>query len=234
MSTEDFFDSQYLVRNVASLFGIPSDRMHVPKIVAGSLGIDIEIEVLDLCADVICGTHGHCYEGKCVCDSGYATPESCSGGDCTCSEQLGCPEDCVTCFVGNGTCTSCGGALPLLSPVSGRCVADCPASHAPDPSGVCNPCHSTCGGKCSGPSDSQCLACDSVGTHAYLRNGQCVLACGDGFYADESRVCRPCHSTCRQCTGPRSTDCSALHVRSLTPVPKLEKPALPCSWPYLS
>ena len=36
LPTEDFFDEHYLVRNMASLFGIPASRMRVPKIVAGS------------------------------------------------------------------------------------------------------------------------------------------------------------------------------------------------------
>ena len=43
VTTENFFDSHYLVRNLASLFGIPSERMRVPKIVAGSKNIDIEM-----------------------------------------------------------------------------------------------------------------------------------------------------------------------------------------------
>ena len=43
VSVEEFFDAQYLVRNIASLFGIPADRMKVPKIVAGSLQVDAEI-----------------------------------------------------------------------------------------------------------------------------------------------------------------------------------------------
>ena len=36
LPTEDFFDEHYLVRNLASLFGIPAERMRVPKIVAGT------------------------------------------------------------------------------------------------------------------------------------------------------------------------------------------------------
>lgn len=36
LTDNDFFDPHYLVRNLASLFGIPSKRMRVPKIVAGS------------------------------------------------------------------------------------------------------------------------------------------------------------------------------------------------------
>ena len=31
VSVEEFFDSHYLVRNMASLFGIPADRMKVPS-----------------------------------------------------------------------------------------------------------------------------------------------------------------------------------------------------------
>ena len=32
VSMEDFFDKHFLVRNLASLFGIPTERMRVPKI----------------------------------------------------------------------------------------------------------------------------------------------------------------------------------------------------------
>ena len=49
LAVEDFFDPQYLVRNLASLFGIPTDRMRVPKIVAGSQNMDIEVAQEDLC-----------------------------------------------------------------------------------------------------------------------------------------------------------------------------------------
>ena len=115
VTTEDFFDSQYLVRNLASLFGIPTDRMRVPRIVAGSKNVDIEIGKEDLCEKVAsCGVHGRCYEGECICDDGWRTPQdgSCTGGDCMCSEQVGCASDCVTCVPGNtnnASCTSCGG-----------------------------------------------------------------------------------------------------------------------------
>ena len=37
----------------------------------------------------------------------------------------------------------------------------------------------------------------------------CVLACGEGYYADDARVCHPCHGSCKACTGPRSSDCSS-------------------------
>ena len=60
MSVDDFFDAQYLVRNLASLFGIPAHRMKVPKIVAGSVQADVEIIAEQPCDGLVCGTHGTC------------------------------------------------------------------------------------------------------------------------------------------------------------------------------
>ena len=97
---EEFFDAQYLVRNIASLFGIPADRMKVPKIVAGSLQVDAEIVKEDGCKSLVCGTNGVCNDDTgtpvCVCNAGYETPGDCEGGDCTCSKQS-CASDCLTC-----------------------------------------------------------------------------------------------------------------------------------------
>ena len=36
-----------------------------------------------------------------------------------------------------------------------------------------------------------------------------MLRCGAGFYSDAERVCHPCHSSCKTCTGPRASDCSS-------------------------
>ena len=247
LDTEDFFDEHYLVRNLASLFGIPADRMRIPKIVAGSsrrrrrrreltdgsnssvdngddddletvaqVGVDVEVLAIDLCDEVdTCGEHGSCYGGDCVCDSGYETPVGCEGGgDCTCSQPVaGCAAGCDACSA-NGTCTSCSVEAPLLH--EGACLSACPDGHAPwkdasEGSSVlgCAPCHATCGGACLGPLESQCTACDSVGVHAYHHDGTCGLRCPAGHYADEERVCRACHATCRSCDGPASTDCTA-------------------------
>ena len=108
--TEDFFDSQYLVRNLASLFGIPTNRMRVPKIVAGStrrrldgtssagLDVDLEVDQEDLCADVeTCGPHGACEDGECLCEDGWESPAGCTEGDCLCSKQTGCSASCDGC-----------------------------------------------------------------------------------------------------------------------------------------
>ena len=78
LPTEDFFDPHYLMRNLASLFGIPASRMRVPKIVAGStrrrleagtsaVGVDLVVDADDLCASIeTCGPHGACSDGVCV------------------------------------------------------------------------------------------------------------------------------------------------------------------------
>ena len=86
---------------MASLFGIPADRMKIPKIVAGSTVMDIEIEAPSACAGVVCGANGYCLEGDCICHEGHHTPASCrGGGDCTCSQQR-CASDCLSCTVGS-------------------------------------------------------------------------------------------------------------------------------------
>ena len=82
LTAEDFFDQQYLMRNLASLFGIPKERIRVPKIVAGSLNVDVDVLADDLCRDVDCGAHGKCANGTCTCAPGYA------GAQC---EQRVCP-----------------------------------------------------------------------------------------------------------------------------------------------
>ena len=91
MSVDDFFDAQYLVRNLASLFGIPAHRMKVPKIVAGSVQADVEIIAEQPCDSLVCGTHGACQDDTgaavCMCDAGYETPLDCEAGDCVCSRQ---------------------------------------------------------------------------------------------------------------------------------------------------
>ena len=41
--------AHYLVRNIASLFGIPSSRMKIPEIVAGSTVLKLQIEAAAAC-----------------------------------------------------------------------------------------------------------------------------------------------------------------------------------------
>lgn len=207
LSTEDFFDEHYLVRNLASLFGIPADRMRVPKIVAGSLKVDVEILSDDLCKEVeTCGPHGSCFEGDCVCDDGWKTPDTCAGGECECSKQIStCPDGCETCHATNQSCTSCSASFPLL--YEDRCYFSCPLGSLPDPAaGTCVPCHPSCR-SCMGGRADQCTSCDSIGMNAYQYHGQCVLSCPVGSYSDENRVCHDCSARCKTCSGPLATDC---------------------------
>ena len=231
VETEEFFDEHYLVRNLASLFGIPSDRMRVPQIVAGSTrrrrrldGTEstvtlvtgkFEVMAEDQCAHVAtCGAHGTCYGGACTCDEGYETPSSCTGGgDCTCSKKVQsvpCAEGCAECE-SNATCSVCEGASPIYH--GGACLSSCPVGHAPiagtDGHALgCAACHEECG-SCLGPAANQCTSCDSVGVHAYLHEGSCLVACPHGHYADAARACHACEPTCASCSGPAATECTS-------------------------
>eukprot|EP00966_Prymnesium_polylepis_P104250 2414264-Prymnesium_polylepis.1 len=142
-----------------------------------------------------------------------------------CSEQLGCAVGCATCAAGSDSCTSCAGEAPLL--LDGRCVASCGAGRYESADGVCRECDASCL-ECHGPGSGACSACDPIGPTAYLRAGACVLACGKGHYADESRVCEPCHGSCRTCTGPRSSQCKSctFHVCARSSCPPVLRPHL--------
>lgn len=209
ISTEDFFDSHYLVRNLASLFGIPEDQMRVPKIVAGSLSVDVEVLSADPCKEVAtCGPHGSCKEGECVCADGWTTPDKCNGGDCQCSKEAGgCPDPCESCHVANQTCTECKDSHPLL--FNNTCTASCPTTHMIDPSSKsCVQCSTTCK-TCHGGQADQCTTCHSHGKNAYWYNGQCLLQCPEKSYSDDNRVCHDCSARCKSCTGPLSTECTS-------------------------
>ena len=114
--------------------------------------------------------------------------------------------------------------------LDGACVVSCPANFAVLPSATgsaptCAPCHETCGGSCLGPAADQCTACDSFGLNSFLLGGQCMLACPDGHYADEQRVCQahaPLATQIPLATHishlPRTSHCHA-HLALVTHVP---------------
>ena len=225
MSVDDFFDAQYLVRNLASLFGIPAHRMKVPKIVAGSVQADVEIIAEQPCDGLVCGTHGACQDDTgaavCICDAGYETPSDCEAGDCVCSRQS-CAAQCASCSAAaTAICTSCAEPLPLLH--GGTCLDACPSGLFEDKSGACQPCDTTCTA-CNGPNATDCTACDPIGTTAYLygrdpltflKGGACLVGCGVGFYADDARECQKCHAPdCKTCTGPRASECTSCVAHS--------------------
>ena len=241
-SVEDFFDPHYLMRNLASLFGIPSFRLRIPKIVPGSALLDVEIGEVDAC-DVslvpTCGAHGRCYLGECDCDDGWRTPADCGdGGDCSCSEPIcaaGCascdpaaPDVCTACpLPGGGNATNASaadGSILLLQ--NGSCVEDCGPGEYAAPGAVCAPC------------DASCATCDQFATTctscaplpaagvaasgaplAWLSGASCVSECPAKTYAEVVggvRRCLPCHSTCSSCEGPRASQCSACTAHKCT------------------
>ena len=240
LSTEDFFDSHYMTRNLASLFGIPPERMRIPKIVAGSLNLDLDVQEPDLCDAVpTCGLHGSCSEGKCICEEGWATPAHCEpGSECECSTQVGCDSTCLFCSTGfdrwnngandgemnlnNVSCLICDSSLPYMLE-DGTCATACPAGQLVSMAGprghgmqrICRSCHETCA-SCSGPNADQCTSCDDIGVNAFLHNGQCVLKCPENHYADQARVCHPCAASCKTCAGPGGHECTACRPNSCT------------------
>ena len=232
VTVEEFFDSHFLVRNMASLFGIPASRMKVPTIVAGSAVVSMEIEATPPCEGVVCGAHGHCFEGECICDGGYQTPRGgcAGGGECTCSQMI-CPADCEMCDVNvtdaaHANCTTCAPPLPLL--LDGRCVRECPTSLFADPSGLCLPCDPSCA-SCRGPGVTDCTSCEVIGVKSHLQDGACAAVCSAGYYADDHplvRNCHRCHPNCATCSGPRASQCLSCkpNACSNSSCPKTLKP----------
>jgi len=51
----------------------------------------------------------------------------------------------------------------------------------------------------------------------FLHEGQCTVACPDGFFEDmDQGVCKRCHTDCLLCDGPESTNCNACFERDST------------------
>uniref|UniRef100_A0A4W6C5K8 Proprotein convertase subtilisin/kexin type 5a n=1 Tax=Lates calcarifer TaxID=8187 RepID=A0A4W6C5K8_LATCA len=73
-------------------------------------------------------------------------------------------------------------------------------------SGPCDPECSDDG--CEGPSPQQCVTC----LHFFLKfknnTRMCVLECPRGFWGDRRR-CKRCYSSCENCTGSRSDQCTS-------------------------
>ena len=172
--------------------------------------VDVDVLAADPCEAVSCASNSACFDGECVCEDGWESPAGCEEGDCRCSVRLGCAADCDGCN-NDGTCTGCSPEKPILH--DGACSRACPSglvAVAPSDGGVlrCASCHETCGEQCLGPGSTHCLTCDPIGLRAFLHNGQCLLRCPDGTYADEENVCRACHAFCATCAGPSATDCT--------------------------
>lgn len=131
-----------------------------------------------------------------------------------------CEQDCTGPgnTVGFGACNSCEKAIISADAT----VASCLEEHEPCPDGyynewvgnvkqlegkvkvVCRRCHPLCM-KCTGfgIDERVCQVCNG-----FKRGDQCEDECpADHFTNDDNRTCTPCHSECKGCTGPTSTEC---------------------------
>lgn len=87
------------------------------------------------------------------------------------------------------------------------CDTSCPSDQYIEgvhPNNNCLDCDSTCL-TCSGGLATECLTCDAG---RFLKSGECVTDCGDGFFPDNmDNTCKTCHIRCAKCDGPDYTDC---------------------------
>lgn len=53
------------------------------------------------------------------------------------------------------------------------------------------------------------LQCTSCPPHFMLEDGLCSECSGSQYYDPPTQLCKPCHASCRACTGPGPFSCSA-------------------------
>ena len=123
-----------------------------------------------------------------------------------------CDSTCLTCDIaGSLGCTSCASTLYLQSSVGpSNCLPNCPSyTYIYQNNQTCLLCDSTCE-TCSGPQNYQCLSC-KLGSYLYVNqdNFSCISSCPIGMFTSESlRLCYLCDSSCKNCSGPNSDECT--------------------------
>ena len=222
VTSEDFYDENFLMRNIAALFGIGTHRLKIAGgplnrrrhlsgavNVSESVSVNVTIEQEDACDLVTCGAHSYCFEGECLCQSGWHQFEGCDTGACECNRQDCDDASCETCDNGtSGSCTSCGAPLPFM--FQGQCYAECGAGYyADNATGVCAACDASCL-TCSGSGAEHCTSCRAIGANAFHvvgglavgpGTGTCSATCPSTHYADAQRRCHACHRSCATCSG---------------------------------
>ena len=122
-----------------------------------------------------------------------------------------CHSECNGCFgPGNTDCVSCVGQSEQNSNGQTVCVPTCTDDeYLADINGefLCIPCHKECIG-CTGPSNSDCKACNSYNNTLIAGISECSPSCLFGTYADGSNTCMQCDPQCSGCTGPSSFNCT--------------------------
>ena len=201
---ENFYQDEF-VSNIAYLLNIEKERVRVVKIVAGSVGVDLEIGP-PLCtdtmlsgneSDVDCGKDcsSKCLQGK-MCN-GHSDCESgsCQSGTCaapSCHDNVLSPSLAESCIDGGGTCaTKCADTQQCSVAsdcISGRCLQNiCAAPTCTDTIKNQNEQDVDCGGSgCPGclvgmscTSSSHCVSNVCLMTES--NEGKCLKAtCFDG------------------------------------------------------
>ncbi|KAL4465048.1 hypothetical protein ABPG72_012231 [Tetrahymena utriculariae] len=124
-----------------------------------------------------------------------------------------CPNNCTNCLTGSPSdCTGCsqGYFLTILNTtlISGTCGLSCASGFWTDTTyNQCKPCFSNCA-TCNPPgTQNSCLTCNP---NFYLTvQSSCDAKCPDRFYPDTvNLICKPCHSTCLQCTNSGNQNCT--------------------------
>ncbi|KCV68145.1 TKL protein kinase [Fonticula alba] len=152
-----------------------------------------------------------------LCDRGFLLGAGACGTSCPAgsSPQGGlcttCHSTCATCYGPEpGHCLSCSADTPLLT--GGACSATCPDGTFQDGQS-CLPCHATCAA-CSGPGETECTVCPA---DRALLAGTCLSACPAGYHrapaggGAPSDRCLACDSSCRECSGTGSSECTSCH-----------------------
>ena len=240
VTTEQFFDSGFVARNIASLLGIPAARLRIVDVVAddaseGGTRLRARSRRLRRLSGgewSANGTHGASMATLEIVERGPCDGVECGAhgecvdGSCVCSAGWlspynGAPCSRQSCFDNeycsecsgpeDHQCTRCMGARPLLSTADSTCVAACAASEYATADLRCAPCDSSCHA-CTGPGPSRCTSCRSFGGLSYLSSGRCEASCPQGTWADHAaRSCHACVPSCQSCSGPGGDACTSCH-----------------------
>ena len=134
------------------------------------------------------------------CNPGYSL-----GAGLLCS--VTCTQPCHHCLVSTAAaCTKCRANAKLSGT---NCV--CLDGYYMNGAGNCIKCHDACQ-TCTGPANTQCLGCSSLGVTAAGNTCNCAL----GHYASPTQ-CLPCVPGCSACTGPANGDCTACDAEATNP-----------------
>ncbi|EWS73119.1 zinc finger lsd1 subclass family protein (macronuclear) [Tetrahymena thermophila SB210] len=117
-----------------------------------------------------------------------------------------CNINCLTCKgKTNSDCLSCN-TNKYYQPDDNTCGDKCKITQYKNGNN-CTPCHETCY-DCSAGTEKDCNSC-SKASNRFLYEKQCLSQCPDQYYPDKtSQTCKQCHSTCFNCSGPNSDQCT--------------------------